>query len=146
MSKRTPFRIVLASYAKAVYHKDLNAFAALYADDIHVFDMWGSWSLQGLPAWRAMASDWFLSLGDERVEVTFDSEQSTVTENLAIGYAVLTYTAIAPDGTTLRFLSNRATMALRKTDAGWKIFHEHTSAPIEHKSLQAMLQRDVVHK
>lgn len=143
MSKINPFRTALTSYAEAVYGKDIDAFTVLYADDIHVFDMWGCWSLQGMPVWREMANDWFLSLGDERVVVTFDSEQSTVTADLAIGYAVLTYTAIAPDGSTLRFLSNRATMALRKTDAGWKIFHEHTSAPIEHKSLQAMLHRGV---
>lgn len=141
MSENNPFLHALVVYAEAVYTKDLGAFTALYDQDVHVFDMWGNWSLRGLTAWRDMASGWFSSLGDERVVVTFDSQESTVTGDLAIGYAILTYTAVAPDGTTLRSLSNRATMALRKTAECWTIFHEHTSAPIDHQSLQAIVRR-----
>lgn len=141
MSENNPFLRALARYAEAVYSKDVEAFAALYDQDVHVFDMWGTWSLRGLTAWRDMASGWFSSLGDERVVVTFDSQESTVAEDLAIGYAILTYTAVATDGTTLRSLSNRATMALHKTGECWTIFHEHTSAPIDHQSLQAILSR-----
>ena len=141
MAENNPFLRALATYVEAVRAKDVDAFAALYDQDIHVFDMWGTWSLRGLTAWRDMATGWFSSLGDERVIVTSDSENSTVAGDLAIGYAVLTYTAIAPDGTKLRSLSNRATMALRKTGDSWKIFHEHTSAPIDHQSQQAILHR-----
>ena len=141
MSENNPFLHALASYAEAVYRKDVEAFAALYDQDVHVFDMWGTWSLRGLTAWRDMASGWFSSLGEERVVVTFDSQESRVTGDLAIGYAILTYTALAPDGTTLRSLSNRATMALHKTGECWTIFHEHTSAPIDHQSLQAIVSR-----
>lgn len=142
MSEQNPFLSALADYAEAVRAKDITGFLALYDQDVHIFDMWGRWSLHGLTAWRNMATDWFSSLGDERVAVTYDSAESTVTGDLAIGYVVLTYTAIAPDGTKLRSLSNRATMALRKTADCWKIFHEHTSAPIDHQSLQAILHRD----
>jgi len=141
MGENNPFSCALAAYVEAVLAKDVDAFAALYDQDIHVFDMWGTWSLHGLAAWRDMATGWFSSLGDERVVVTSDNEDSTVAGDLAIGYAILTYTAIAPDGTTLRSLSNRATMALRKTGDSWKIFHEHTSAPIDHQSQQAILRR-----
>jgi ketosteroid isomerase-like protein len=141
MCENNPFLRALAAYVEAVRAKDVDAFVAIYDDDIHVFDMWGAWSLRGLTAWRDMATGWFSSLGDERVIVTFDSENSTISGDLAIGYAVLTYTAVAPDGTKLRSLSNRATMALRKTGDSWKIFHEHTSAPIDHQSLQAILNR-----
>lgn len=141
-SDKNPFLCALAVYAEAVRTKDIDAFSALYAQDVHVFDMWGSWSLRGLTAWRDMAADWFSSLGDERVVVTFDNAESTVTDDLVIGYAVLTYTAVAPDGTKLRSLSNRATMALCKTADCWTIFHEHTSAPIDHSSLLAILHRD----
>ena len=101
----------------------------------------GTWSMRGLAGWRGMAADWFSSLGHEGVDVTYDDARSDVTADLAIGHAILTYTAIAPDGTRLRFLSNRATMALRKSGGSWKIFHEHTSAPIDHRSHQAILQR-----
>lgn len=141
MTDNNPFLSALAAYAEAVRSKDVDAFTALYDQDVHVFDMWGRWSLHGLIAWREMAMGWFSSLGDERVVVTFDSAHSTVTEDLVVGYAIFSYTAIAPDGTKLRSLSNRATLALRNTSDGWKIFHEHTSAPIDHKSLLAILSR-----
>jgi ketosteroid isomerase-like protein len=142
MNTDNPFPQALAAYAEAVRNKDVDAFASLYDLDIHVFDMWGSWSLRGLPAWREMAASWFSSLGVECVVVTYDNENSVATGDLAIGHAVLTYTALAPDGTTIRSLSNRATMALRKNADCWKIFHEHTSAPIDHASLRAILNRN----
>jgi len=141
MGEDNPFSRALAAYVEAVLAKDVDAFTALYDQDIHVFDMWGAWSIRGLAAWREMAAGWFSSLGDERVVVTCDSADSTVSEDLAIGHAILTYTAVAPDGTALRSLSNRATMALRRTGDSWKIFHEHTSAPIDHQSQQAILRR-----
>ncbi|BCL75613.1 ketosteroid isomerase [Jeongeupia sp. HS-3] len=141
MDESNLFLRVLAAYSDAVRVKDVDAFTALYDQDIHVFDMWGTWSLRGLAAWRDMAAGWFSSLGDECVVVTSDDESSAVAGALAIGHAVLTYTEIAPDGTKLRSLSNRVTMALRKTGGSWKIIHEHTSAPIDHQSQQAILHR-----
>jgi ketosteroid isomerase-like protein len=141
MSEKNPFLTALAKYAQAVLGKDVDAFVALYDEDVHVFDMWGAWSLRGIAAWREMAAGWFASLGDERVVVTFDSEGATEAGDLAVGHAILTYTAIAPDGTELRSLSNRATMALRRKGDVWKIVHEHTSAPIDHASQKAILRR-----
>lgn len=141
MDEENPFRHALATYVEAVRNKDVDAFVALYTQDVHVFDMWGTWSIRGLTAWREMATDWFSALGDEQVVVTCDDENATVIGALAIGHATLTYTAIAPDGTLLQSLSNRATMALRRTGGAWKIFHEHTSAPIDHRSQQAILHR-----
>lgn len=141
MSESNPFLRALAAYKEAVLAKDVDAFTALYDPDIHVFDMWGTWSLRGLKIWRDMADNWFSSLGYERVIVTSDNESTVVAADLAIGHAILTYTAIAPDGAKIRSLSSRATMVLRKTGDSWKIFHEHTSAPIDHQSQRAILHR-----
>ncbi len=141
MDEKDPFFRALHAYAEAVLAKDVDAFTALYDPDVHVFDIWGAWSLRGLTAWRDMATGWFSSLGDQRVVVTFDDEGSAVAGELAIGHANLTFTAIAPDGTTLRSLGNRATMAMRRTRDSWKIFHEHTSVPIDRESHQAILSR-----
>lgn len=139
---RDPFLAALAAYAAAVAAKDVDAFAALYAHDVHVFDMWGRWELRGLPAWRAMAQEWFGSLGTETVEVTYSQAQSLAGAELAHGHAVLTYAAHAADGTPLRSLDNRISLALARRDGEWKIVHEHTSAPVDHGSGKAMLQRD----
>jgi ketosteroid isomerase-like protein len=65
-----PVETALARYAQAVRDKYVDAFAALYAEDVHVFDMWGAWSLHGIEAWRGTADSWFGSLGDEHVVVT----------------------------------------------------------------------------
>ena len=132
---------MLDAYRDAVFAKDVDAFVRLYDEDVHVFDMWGDWSLQGVAAWRRMAEGWFGSLGDERVVVTFDDVGSSVEHDLACGHATVTYSAQATDGAILRSLSNRMTVVLRRRDGEWKVVHEHTSAPIEHETLKARLQR-----
>ncbi|HEY1141824.1 MAG TPA: nuclear transport factor 2 family protein [Lysobacter sp.] len=137
-----PVAHMLDAYREAVFAKDVDAFVRLYDTNVHVFDMWGEWSLQGLKAWRGMAEGWFGSLGDERVLVTFDDVQSRVDESMAYGRATVTYSAQAPDGAILRSLSNRMTVVLQRHGDQWKVAHEHTSAPIEHQTLKARLQRD----
>lgn len=137
-----PFLQALQSYRATVRAKDVEGFAALYAQDVHVFDMWGRWTLQGLPAWRTMATEWFASLGDGYVVVDFDEVRCAVDGGLATGHAILTYTAYSADGQRLRSLNNRISAALRREPDGWKIFHEHTSAPIDHRTTQALLHRD----
>jgi len=141
-SANDPVARMLDAYREAVYAKDVDAFASLYDANVHVFDMWGAWSLQGIAAWRRMAEGWFGSLGDERVLVAFDDVHSFVDDAMAFGYATVTYSAQAPDGAILRSLSNRMTVALQRRGEAWKVVHEHTSAPIEHQTLKARLQRD----
>lgn len=141
MSNEDPFVHALDAYAKAVLAKDCESFLDLYDHDVHVFDMWGAWSLRGMEAWRAMVHDWFSSLGTESVVVTVGEVESTMSGDLAIGHAILTFAAISAEGERLRSLSNRLTMGLRKVGSTWKVFHEHTSAPIDHQSTKAMLHR-----
>ena len=136
-----PVQQALARYSAAAYDKDANAFVALYADDLHVFDMWNSWELRGIAAWRSMAEGWFSSLGNERVVVTASDVASVVTGDLALGHATLKFTAVSPEGTELRSLDNRITIALRRTGNAWKIFHEHTSGPIQHDTLKGIIKR-----
>ncbi|MBA8888802.1 uncharacterized protein (TIGR02246 family) [Dokdonella fugitiva] len=136
-----PLREILARYARAVLAKDVDAFVALYADDLQVFDMWGAWSLRGVDAWRTMATDWFSSLGDERVVVGVEEAACTAMGDLAFGHAILTYAAQAADGTPLRALTNRITLGLRRVGGEWQIAHEHTSAPIDHATTKAILHR-----
>lgn len=141
MHPNDPVTAALAGYRAAVLAKDVDAFCALYDADIHVFDMWGRWQHQGLAAWRAMAEGWFGSLGDERVVVEFSDVHAEHSGDLAFGHAFARFSAEAADGTRLRSLDNRLTLVMRRQADGWKIVHEHTSAPIEHTSTKAMLQR-----
>ena len=90
-----PVQEALARYSAAAYDKNVDAFVSLYADDVHVFDMWNSWELRGIGAWREMATGWFSSLGDERVVVTTRDVASNQSGELALGHATLTYTAVS---------------------------------------------------
>jgi uncharacterized protein (TIGR02246 family) len=136
-----PVRAILERYAAAVRAMDVDAFVALYDADVHVFDMWGQWSLHGIDAWREMARGWFASLGEEYVVVEFDGLEAMVADGLAIGHATTTYIAYAADGTRLRSLDNRITLVLRRQGKAWKVVHQHTSTPIEHGTLKGILQR-----
>ena len=136
-----PVHQALARYSAAAYEKDVDAFVALYSADLHVFDMWNSWELRGIDAWRAMAAGWFSSLGEERVVVKARDVVATVNGELAMGHATLTYTAISADGQELRSLDNRITLAMRRVGNAWKIFHEHTSGPIDHKTMKGVIKR-----
>lgn len=136
-----PVAHALAQYKATAYAKDVDAFVSLYADDVHVFDMWNQWELRGIGAWRGMAEEWFGSLGTERVVVSFSDVAATVGADIALGHATVTYTAVSAEGKELRSLDNRMTIALRRTGDAWKIFHEHTSGPIEHASMKGMIKR-----
>lgn len=131
---------VFDAYKAAVLAKDVEAFVALFDRDVRVFDMWGQWSLDGIEAWRNMAAGWFSSLGSDRVVVEVEDVQMIVTDQLAAAHAFVRYKAVSPEGVELRALVNRQTWVLVRADEVWKIVHAHSSAPIEHGTLKAILR------
>ena len=142
MSDRETVEAVLTAYGDAVYEKDVDAFVSLYDEDVRVFDLWGSWSYDGTGPWRQVVTEWFGSLGDERVAVETEDVQSTVADGVAVVHAFLTFKGISAEGEELRAMNNRLTWMLRRADDGsWKIVHEHTSAPADFETAKVMLQR-----
>lgn len=134
-------RQIFEGYKTAVFEKNVEAFLALYDENIHLFDMWEKWSYNGKDAWREMVSNWFGSLGDEKVVVDFDILTVTATNEIAVVHTFVTYKAVASNGNELRSMNNRLTAALKKSNGTWKIFHEHSSAPLDGNTLKATLQR-----
>jgi uncharacterized protein (TIGR02246 family) len=132
---------VCENYQRAVHEKDVAAFLALYHPSARVFDTWGVWSYEGETARRKVIEQWFSSLGAERVAVTFDRLQATVTGELATLTARVIYAAISASGTELRSMQNRLTWVLKRDGDAWKIIHEHTSVPIG-LDLKGLLARD----
>jgi ketosteroid isomerase-like protein len=124
-SKYDAFSQMLENYKKAVYEKDVNAFVKAYDRDPHVFDMWGAW---------------FGSLGDEQVVVDATEIETTQSDDMAIGHAILTFTAFSASGEKLRSMNNRLTVALKKTGDEWRVIHEHTSVPINVQTMKPELQ------
>jgi uncharacterized protein (TIGR02246 family) len=140
-SSAKPIAQVLESYRAAVHAKDAEAFVALYDADVRIFDMWGQWSLRGIGAWRGMVQEWFGSLGTETVRVGIEELHVEAGQDVSAAHAFLTFTGVSAQGKDLRSMTNRLTMVFKRTGDGWKIAHEHTSAPIDHATLKANLQR-----
>lgn len=133
---------VVDGYARAVLAKDVDAFVELYDPDVQVFDMWGQWQYRGVDAWRAMATEWFGSLGTDRVVVDMDDVETVATDDLALVHAFVTYKGLSADGQEQRAMTNRLSWALRRQPGGaWRIVHEHSSAPADFETGKVILKR-----
>ncbi|UXH77095.1 YybH family protein [Roseateles amylovorans] len=139
---RSPFDDFLDQYARAVFDKDASRCAALYADDLKVFDCWERWSLEGKPAWRAMIDDWLGSLGEERVQVTWRQVSAWSSGDLAAGSALLRFAAIDRSGATLRSMEDRLSAVLQREAGQWRVVHQHTSVPISFADMKAVSSED----
>ena len=132
---------VLAAYKAAVNAKDVDTFVSLYDEDMVIFDMWGEWSYKGVESWRRIVTDWFGSLGNERLIVELDNAQVITEHNIAVAHAFVIFKGISAEGETLRAMENRFTWVLRNREGVWKILHEHSSAPIDFETSKVILQR-----
>ena len=123
---------LLEAYAAAVRAKDAEAFLSLYADDVRTFDLWSAWSYDGKGALREMVEEWFGSPDTAaQVAVEFDEVRTEVGDGVAAVSAFATFRGLDENGTELRSMNNRLTWILRRNGIGWKIAHEHTSAPAD---------------
>jgi ketosteroid isomerase-like protein len=134
-----PIFDMFEAYKAAVFAKDVDALVAHYDQRVCVFDLWGSWSFDGIDAWRVVVSDWFGALGTRRVIVEVEGIQTFMAQGLAVAHAFVTYKGVSAEGTDLRSMRNRLTWTLKQRDHAWKIVHEHTSAPVDHATSMAIL-------
>ena len=125
-------------YKKYAWDKDIKGMIALYADDVVIFDMWNDARLEGLTKWSNVIEQWLGSLKDERVNVIFDNIKIHTGEAISFASAIVGYQAISADNKILRSMRNRITLGFIRVDNGWKVVHQHTSAPID-TNLQAIL-------
>ena len=135
-----PIARMLEAYKAAVFAKDVDALVSLYDADVRVFDAWGKWSYDGVDAWREMVAGWLGSLSTERVVVDLDGVQQTVTQDVAIVHAFVTYACISAEGKALHATRNRLTWVLRRRAGAWKVVHEHTSVPVDFRTSMAILR------
>lgn len=134
-------RAVLDGYATAVYDKDVKTFADLYADDVHVFDAWMAFEAAGAESQRAMATEWFGSLGDTRVPVTFEDVVIAAYGDVAWAHAAVTFGNETANGVRQREQTNRFTFGFRKVGGAWRIAHQHSSLPVDFMTGTAIRER-----
>ena len=132
---------LLETYKIAVIQKDIDAYCSIFDEDVKIFDMWQIWSIEGLHAWREMAREWFVSLGENRDVVTFDNTNVYIHGEMAYVSTFVRFTAVSAKGIELRFLENRLTWVIEKKEKGWKVIHQHTSGPVDFNTMKVILQR-----
>lgn len=134
---------VLENYAAAVYELDVEKFLAAYHDDIHLYDCWGRWELQGLPAWRESVAEWFSGIREDNniVKVAFTDVVITEQSSVAFIHCAVTFTGYEAGGSEpLRQMTNRFTFGLKKQGESWQITHEHSSLPIDLETGKALFE------
>ena len=135
------FKHFFDTYKTAAYAKDEPALLQLYADDVVAFDMWGSWSIEGIAPMREMVQGWFRSLGEDRDSIAFEVIRTVVGSDLALAEAFVSYTAVDAAGTALRSMQNRLTWVAAPRDGQWRIVHQHTSSPIDPATTSVVFSR-----
>lgn len=126
-------------YKNAAWSKDKTSMINLYAKDAVIYDMWDQGFITDPEQWQKIIFDWFDSLGEEKVNVAF--ELINIHQSVDVGFAnaLISFQAISKDGIVLRSMKNRITLGFTKFVDGWKVIHQHTSAPISSERLSAIL-------
>ena len=133
---------LLAAYSDTVYRKDEEGFCALFDEEVRIFDMWGAWSYEGLPAFRQMVTGWFGGLGADRDVVSFEDVDIYVAGEMGMVTAFVRFAAVNLQGEELRFLYNRLTWVVSSAGGEeWKIVHQHTSSPVDGATMGVLLKK-----
>ena len=132
---------VVSAYRAAVLAADADALMGLYPDVERVFDAGDRWEYLGLGQWRACVEEWFAGLDPDRFEATSEEVRGDSSGPIAWLAASVRYAALAPSGEVVRSMHNRLTWVLRRTPDGWRVAHEHTSAPVSGPDGRAILSR-----
>ena len=126
-------------YQTSAWHKDTAAMIDLYDKQVVIFDMWDQGFHSDLSDWTKSIEDWFGSLGNEKVKVKFEMIKINQSGSVGFASALIQYQAISSDGVVLRSMKNRITLGFSKFEEGWKVIHQHTSAPISSNDLTGVL-------
>ncbi|TGB00766.1 YybH family protein [Halobacillus salinus] len=132
---------VLETYKQAVKEKDVEKLMSAYSPEIHIYDAWGNWELDGKAAWRDNVIGWFDGLNEEGVFLQVDLNDLVVEEgdDTAFAHCAVTYAAHKNETEEkLRQMSNRFTFCMKKVDGSWMITHEHSSLPINTENGKGM--------
>lgn len=126
-------------YQTSAWQKDPMAMINLYDEQAIIFDMWDQGYEVNPLAWNKTIKDWLGSLDEEKVKVDFDMVSIHQSDNIGFASALIGFQAISSEGAILRSMRNRITLGFTKSDYGWKVIHQHTSAPISFEGLTAIL-------
>jgi len=126
-------------YQKSAWDKDASAMISLYDEHALIFDMWDQGYISNSSEWSKIITDWLGSLGEEKVKVEFEMVKIHQSGTVGFASALIVFQAISGEGAVLRGMKNRISLGFSKFEDGWKVIHQHTSAPISSDGLTAIL-------
>ncbi len=127
---------LINQYVSAVRKKDLARIASLYSEDVRAFDAILALQFNGKAAYMAHWQHCMqFAPGDMHFEV--HQLQVEATEQLAFSHSV-NLCGCTDDHGKQQSSWMRSTQCWRRDTDGWKIVHEHFSAPFDIESNQAM--------
>jgi len=126
-------------YQKSAWDKDTSAMISLYDEHALIFDMWDQGYISNSSEWSKIITDWLGSLGEEKVKVEFEMVKIHQSGDVGFASALIQFQAISSEGAVLRGMKNRISLGFSKSEDGWKVIHQHTSAPVSSEGLTAIL-------
>lgn len=127
------------AYKNAVWHKNPAALLMLYDSEAVQFDMWDKGYYTSLQEWTPEIEDWLGSLGEEKVKVDFEMIKIHKSDTIGFASALIQFQAVSEQGAVLRSMKNRITIGFSRGQDGWKVVHQHVSAPVSSEDLTAIL-------
>ncbi|WP_026966944.1 YybH family protein [Algoriphagus terrigena] len=126
-------------YQRSAWDKDASAMIDLYDEHALIFDMWDQGYISNPSEWSKIIIDWLGSLGEEKVKVEFEMVKIHQSGDVGFASALIQFQAISGEGAVLRGMKNRISLGFSKSEHGWKVVHQHTSAPVSSDGLTAIL-------
>ncbi|MFC7489733.1 MULTISPECIES: SgcJ/EcaC family oxidoreductase [unclassified Knoellia] len=132
-------RELLESRVTAVKAKDLDALAAVLAEDVESFNVLPPHRIVGREAVLESARGWFDGYASD---IGYDLHDLTVTAAGDVGFAGFLYHVTGTlDGGADVDMWVRATLGCRRQDGGWLITHDHESVPWDPETGLGVLTR-----
>ena len=126
-------------YKNAVWQKDATMLLKLYDNEVVSFDMWDIGYYKTLNEWTPEIENWLSSLGEEKVKVDFEMIKVFKSDINGFASGLIKFQAINTQGAVLRKMKNRITVGFSRFEGGWKVIHQHVSAPVTSENLTAIL-------
>jgi ketosteroid isomerase-like protein len=127
------------NYKNAVWQKNATMLLKLYDTKVVSFDMWDIGHYKTRNDWAPSIESWLSSLGEEKVKVDFEMIKIFKSETNGFASGLIEFQAIDTQEKVLRKMKNRITVGFSKFKNGWKVVHQHISAPISSENLTAIL-------
>ncbi|WP_445785728.1 YybH family protein [Stratiformator vulcanicus] len=127
---------VIGRWCETLSARDLDGLMELYAEDFVLYDAIPPYVSRGLAAYR---QNWEQCLPYFPDEFGFDirEKEIEISDGLAVVHFILNFTSPEENHPATQTWM-RATSCLRKTDTGWKYFHDHVSVPFNPETMAAV--------